>query len=57
MMFPRARSPPPAISGAGELLASSINNWLGATLARCRGVLLFTLLLVGGVWAPAGRPF
>ncbi len=25
------------ISGAGELLASSINNWLGATLARRRG--------------------
>ncbi len=32
------------ISGAGELLASSINNWFGATLSPAAGVLLFTLL-------------
>lgn len=36
------------ISGAGELLASSINNWLGATLSPAAGVLLFTFV-AGGV--------
>lgn len=46
------------ISGAGELLASSINNWLGATLSPAAGVLLFTFVAGGVVCGHlAGRPF
>lgn len=34
------------ISGAGELLASSISDWTGISMSATAGVLLFTLLPV-----------
>lgn len=46
------------ISGAGELLASSINNWLGATLSPLPGCCCSPLLPVGWcVWAPRWSTF
>lgn len=41
------------ISGAGELLASSISDWTGISMSATAGVLLFTLLPVA--WFVSGH--
>lgn len=41
------------ISGAGELLASSISDWTGISMSATAGVLLFTF--VAGAWFVSGH--
>lgn len=36
------------MSGAGELIASSVNDWFGSAISPATGVIFFTL--IGGAW-------